>query len=1082
MNDLALPPATDDTRLAVDAEHPWLGLASFTEETRAYFYGREEEVAELGRRVQRKQLTILFGQSGLGKTSILRAGIVPRLRPEGYCPVYVRIDYSPDSPVPTEQIKQAIFRATQAAGAWTQPGTAVSGESLWEFLHHRDDVLRDASGKTLIPLLIFDQFEELFTLAQSDDFGRQRAAQFIEDLADLVENRAPKALEAKMDEDEAAVERFDFTRSDYRILIALREDYLAHLEGLKGNMPSISQNRMRLARMTGSQALSAVLKPGGKLVSEEVAGSIVRFVAGGAELANAEVEPALLSLICRELNNARIAQGKKEISADLLAGSRDNILSEFYERALADQPTGVRQFIEDNLLTESGHRESLAEERVAKGLAAAGAPADALATLVNRRLLRIEERLDVRRVELTHDVLTGVVRSSRDLRLEREAKDEAERKLVAQRERELATRKALVRARQIAAVCAVLAIGAAGSAVFGYVSMKRAQVAEAKAEETRLLAEAARGESEKLVVYLLDDFYQELAPVGRLDIVGALAKRALDYYNALPEALRTTRTERNRALALVRYGAVLRTQARLDEGKKAIEEAVQVLSKMREQGDQSETTAIGLSLGLSTQARLASSDNLNGKALPISVRAVGVIKPLGTAPNPTVAARRAYGEALVMQGYLQLSNDQNEAAVATLEETRKTLRTIDDLRLTDLAAAAAYAEATSWQVQALITLGRGDEAKRAGKEGLAVAAQVLEKRPGHMQALRAQGLITSPLVDLLTEEMHLAEALAMSDVTLRAWQEFVRLDPGNTISWNNLAVSYFNRAFTLEAMGRTADGVANFRAALDIDARAPPSFLMRSTLAVQAGRLAILEGDRGNRKAAEEALVESRRRDDWLVANSPAGSFRRALHMTEIDAWRARVSQILGDDRRALEVGRTLLPRLEQLKAEDAGQQRIKNIYLRLALYSMAQSAYELKDYASAEQYTTQALELRKAEPARTLGEKRQAAFEKTLAALVLARLNRQSEAAQLIAPALKFHRELTPRNRDDPSQRLELALALYVAAVSGLGDPAAQLTEAAGLIDRLPSEMRQLRSTSLIRNGIAEEQKSPRKPAPAAG
>ena len=93
-------------------------------------------------------------------------------------------------------------------------------------------------------------------------------------------------------------------------------------------------------------------------------GLIVRFIAGGAELANAEVEPALLSLICRELNNARIAQGRSEISADVLAGSRDTILTEFYERALADQPPGVRQFIEDNLLTESGHRESLAEERV----------------------------------------------------------------------------------------------------------------------------------------------------------------------------------------------------------------------------------------------------------------------------------------------------------------------------------------------------------------------------------------------------------------------------------------------------------------------------------------------------------------------------------------------------------------------------------------------------------------------------------------------------------------------------------------------------------------------------------------------
>jgi len=64
----------------------------------------------------------------------------------------------------------------------------------------------------------------------------------------------------------------------------------------------------------------------------------VRFVAGGAELRNAEVEPALLSLICRELNGVRIAQGRPEISADLLAGSHATILAEFYERALADQP------------------------------------------------------------------------------------------------------------------------------------------------------------------------------------------------------------------------------------------------------------------------------------------------------------------------------------------------------------------------------------------------------------------------------------------------------------------------------------------------------------------------------------------------------------------------------------------------------------------------------------------------------------------------------------------------------------------------------------------------------------------------
>ena len=41
----------------VDAQHPWLGLVSFTEDTRGFFHGREEEAAELGRRVQRKLLT-----------------------------------------------------------------------------------------------------------------------------------------------------------------------------------------------------------------------------------------------------------------------------------------------------------------------------------------------------------------------------------------------------------------------------------------------------------------------------------------------------------------------------------------------------------------------------------------------------------------------------------------------------------------------------------------------------------------------------------------------------------------------------------------------------------------------------------------------------------------------------------------------------------------------------------------------------------------------------------------------------------------------------------------------------------------
>jgi tetratricopeptide (TPR) repeat protein len=1062
--------SADGAAGAVDAQHPWLGLASFTEETRSYFYGRDDEVAELARRVRRKLLTILFGQSGLGKTSILRAGIVPRLRPEGYCPVYVRIDYSQDAPEPAEQIKQAIFRETQASGEWTQSGVAATGESLWEFLHHRDDMLRDADGKTLIPLLIFDQFEEIFTLAQSDAFGRKRAAQFLDDLADLVENRAPKALEARIEQDDAAAEKFDFARADYRILIALREDYLANLEGLKGAMPSITQNRMRLARMTGAQALSAVVKPGGALVTEEVAESIVRFVAGGAELANAEVEPSLLSLICRELNNARITQNRSEISADLLAGSRETILTEFYERALADQPAGVRKVIEDNLLTESGYRESLAEERLLKAFASAGAAPGTLATLVDRRLLRIEERLDVRRVELTHDVLTGVVKGSRDLRLERLARDEAELRLANQRERERATRQALVRARKIASVCAVLAVVAVAASIFGYFSMKRAQEAEAQADSTRKLAETARGESEKLVVYLLDDFYDELEPVGRLDIVGSLAQRAVAYYDALPPTLRTPETERNRALALVRYAAVLRTQGNFKEGTAAAGEAVKVLTRLREGGDQSQAAAIGLALGLDVQTKLASSAGQDDDGLKISQQAVAVIKPLATAPDASPAVRRTYAKLLIANGFELLRNGKNEESLPVLEVAKSVAKGIDDLRMTDLAAAVAYAEATAWQVQALSALGRTNDALAAGKQGIAVASQVLEKQAGNLQALRASALIASPLAGLLGDDMRATEAVAMADKSIATWTRYLSIDPGNTISWGNLAVGYSIKNSILQDLGQPDEAAASTQQLMTINSKAPPSTSLYSMTGLMAGRLAVLEATRGNRSQAVAALATEKQISEWLDRHYDQGSLQHSFYANTPLIWDAVFPYYTRDYQRAIDLTRIAISRFELLKSTDDQWSRNLAFVLRVLHLNEAQAAFELHDYALAASEMDKTLALRRKYPVITLGDKRDARFDESFAALTFARAGRLPEARELITTVLQFEREISPRGLKLPGQRYELAVALYVASVAGIGDAQAQLAEAAALMDKLPPAMRALTDVALWRTRIAEQ------------
>ncbi len=173
---------------------------------------------------------------------------------------------------------------------------------------------------------------------------------------------------------------FDFNQPEYRILLALREDYLPDLEDLRIRMPQIGQNRMRLTRMNAQQAYDAISKPGRDLVSADVCSRIVAFVAAsrrgeaaagsgqGPDLdpTNSEVAPALLSLLCHELNRKRQDLKLAQITVELVDRSSASILQDFYARCVDGQPEAVRRFIEDELLTESGLRESIALEKGAR--------------------------------------------------------------------------------------------------------------------------------------------------------------------------------------------------------------------------------------------------------------------------------------------------------------------------------------------------------------------------------------------------------------------------------------------------------------------------------------------------------------------------------------------------------------------------------------------------------------------------------------------------------------------------------------------------------------------------------------------
>jgi len=417
-----------EPRPTIDEQNPWPGLAPFEESAERFFNGRHEENAALRRLVLHAPLTVLFGASGLGKTSLLQAGLFPSLRRE-VLPVYVRLDLRDREAPLIEQVKVALESEIRRRGV--DAPTFGAGESLWEFLHRNGLEFWSDQNQLLTPLFVLDQFEEVFTTGAANATANARLRT---DLGDLIENRVPAQLAAGVLDSEGADDRLSLDSQRYKVLLSFREDFLPQMEGWKRDIPSILRNRLRLLPMTGEQAFEAVNKTAPDLAPERVAWRIVEFAAAAGEAeegsAGLEVAPALLSLVCAGLNQRRKEQGKAQFDEALLAGTGQAIVADFYCDSIAGVPEHVRRFIERELITERGFRKicDYDDARTVHGVSEAE-----LALLVNRRVLRIEAGRGTSRVELTHDLLTRVVREERDRQreLDRIVKERKQRRRLA---------------------------------------------------------------------------------------------------------------------------------------------------------------------------------------------------------------------------------------------------------------------------------------------------------------------------------------------------------------------------------------------------------------------------------------------------------------------------------------------------------------------------------------------------------------------------------------------------------------------------------------------------------------------------
>jgi WD40 repeat protein len=222
----------DDERPALP-DSPYVGLTHYTEEDAQFFFGRESERKVIAANLMASRLTVLYAESGVGKSSLLRAGVASHLNDlaaqtqaeRGKVDFFVAV-FSSWADDPVAGVTKAIADAA---------APFVGGEPLEAADGLAETIETSTKRLEARALVVLDQFEEYFLYHPHDEGEGTFAHEFVR-----------------------AVNRRDLPVS---FLIAIREDALAQLDRFKGEIPGLFDNYVRIDRLDEQAARAAIKRP-----------------------------------------------------------------------------------------------------------------------------------------------------------------------------------------------------------------------------------------------------------------------------------------------------------------------------------------------------------------------------------------------------------------------------------------------------------------------------------------------------------------------------------------------------------------------------------------------------------------------------------------------------------------------------------------------------------------------------------------------------------------------------------------------------------------------------------------------------
>jgi WD40 repeat protein len=599
---------------------PYQGLIPYGEDDAPYFFGREKEARLIVANLFASPLTLLYGASGVGKSSVLRAGVVHQLRGRDDLLVVVFNTWQGN---PVIDLMQAVAAeaevANNGAGAMAIRNLAQDRPaSLVEFLA----VCAEKLDRRL--MIILDQFEEYFLYHSQDE---EFATEF------------PKAAR----QSDAPVS----------FLISIREDFYAKLDRFEGRVPALYDNYLRLEHLNRQAARVAIEKPleeynrlyakeGRRFsIEPELVEAVLRQVEKGQvilgegrgvveatksrEDADAQIETPYLQLVMTRLWEEEVRERSYKLRLGTLSnlGGAENIVRKHLDEvmsALLPREQEIAASIFHYLVTPSGTKIAYTAADLA-GSAELNQPevVSVLEKLAHGdiRILRpVDAPLDqptALRYEIFHDVLAPAILAWRAVYVQTQERAEAQRSAEEQQRRaEEQARleeqgKVAGRLRRLSVALAVVTLLALGFAAYAMSLRGKAVASERVAVEEAGKARFEKAEAEKQAGYARanEDEAKKQAALAKVNEdeakkQAALAKTNEDEAKKQTALAKTNEDEANRQRKLAGDEARIAREKRTEAEKaRADADAQRVIAEQQR------------SIAASRELAAAASDNLD---------------------------------------------------------------------------------------------------------------------------------------------------------------------------------------------------------------------------------------------------------------------------------------------------------------------------------------------------------------------------------------------------------------------------------------------------------------------------------------